>query len=173
MLNLELKARFPDLRKARRIAARMGLIRVARDRQCDTYFQVRGGLLKVRQSCVFPDEVIYYRRTHRRSVRPCQYWIVRLEDGGALRTLLAAAHPVTVVVRKTRDIYLFENVRIHLDRVAGLGSFIEFEAVERYRVTARSRLRVALLRETFAIRQRDVVGASYSQLLQRKERKPE
>jgi predicted adenylyl cyclase CyaB len=34
-----------------------------------------------------------------------------------------------VVVEKHREILLYENVRIHLDQVAGLGEFLEFEAV--------------------------------------------
>jgi len=32
-------------------------------------------------------------------------------------------------VSKRREIYLWHNVRIHLDAVTGLGSFVEFEAV--------------------------------------------
>jgi len=32
-------------------------------------------------------------------------------------------------VRKRREIYLVENVRIHLDEVEGLGTFLEFEAM--------------------------------------------
>ena len=36
---------------------------------------------------------------------------------------------VRSIVDKRREILLFENVRIHLDEVQGLGSFLELEAV--------------------------------------------
>jgi predicted adenylyl cyclase CyaB len=42
---------------------------------------------------------------------------------------LAAALGVRGVVRKRREIHHYHNVRIHLDDVEGLGTFVEFEAV--------------------------------------------
>jgi predicted adenylyl cyclase CyaB len=33
------------------------------------------------------------------------------------------------VIEKQREIFLYENVRIHLDTVESLGTFLEFEAV--------------------------------------------
>lgn len=44
--------------------------------------------------------------------------------------VLGAALGVLAQVKKTRTLYLWKNVRIHLDRVEGLGEFIEFEAVQ-------------------------------------------
>ena len=40
-----------------------------------------------------------------------------------------AALGTVVVVSKRRRLFLWEGVRIHLDEVEGLGSFVEFEAV--------------------------------------------
>ncbi|MBY0309295.1 MAG: CYTH domain-containing protein [Phycisphaerales bacterium] len=37
--------------------------------------------------------------------------------------------PVWVRVVKARDVYMHSGVRIHLDQVEGLGTFIEFEAL--------------------------------------------
>ena len=42
---------------------------------------------------------------------------------------LDAALGTVAVVAKRRRVFLWEGVRIHLDEVEGLGSFIEFEAV--------------------------------------------
>lgn len=36
---------------------------------------------------------------------------------------------IAVVVSKTRRLFVYEGVRIHLDRVDDLGDFIEFEGV--------------------------------------------
>ena len=57
------------------------------------------------------------------------YHLVPVADAPALKAALAAALGVRGEVRKRRDIYLWHNVRIHLDEVAGLGTFVEFEAV--------------------------------------------
>ena len=45
--------------------------------------------------------------------------------------VLAAALGVTVVVEKHRHILWIDNVKFHVDAVAGLGSFIEIEASDR------------------------------------------
>ncbi len=42
---------------------------------------------------------------------------------------LTAAIGITVVVCKTRRLFLWRQVRIHLDAVEQLGNFIEIEAV--------------------------------------------
>ena len=53
----------------------------------------------------------------------------RLTSPAAWRSLLAAAHGVAGVVTKRRRLFLYRNVRIHLDDVEGLGSFVELESV--------------------------------------------
>src|ERR687894_175983 len=50
-------------------------------------------------------------------------------DGAALREALGAALGTTAVVAKRRRLLLWEDVRIHLDEVEGLGAFVELEAV--------------------------------------------
>ncbi len=59
-----------------------------------------------------------------------------------------------------------EGVRIHLDRVDGLGDFIEFEAVvaDGQDLKASAPL-LADLRRSFGIRDEDLLGGSYSDLL--------
>ena len=41
---------------------------------------------------------------------------------------LDAALGTTVVVAKRRRLFIWEDVRIHLDEVEGLGTFVELEA---------------------------------------------
>ena len=42
---------------------------------------------------------------------------------------MTAAYGVLGSVRKQRFLYMIENTRIHLDRVEGLGDFLEIEVV--------------------------------------------
>lgn len=130
--NIELKARYPDLEAARRIAEEVGAVLHTCERQRDTYFRCETGRLKLRQRWTDDgecSELIGYERSNADRPRPSDYSIVPIPDGEALRALLAAALGVAVEVDKRRTVYLYENVRIHLDDVRGLGTFLEFEAV--------------------------------------------
>lgn len=99
--------------------------------QRDTYFRTNGGKLKLRQADGEEAELIAYHRPDNPEARLSDYQIYRRADADLLLPLLAATVTVDRVVEKTRILYLWKNIRIHLDRVAHLGSFIEFEAVLR------------------------------------------
>ncbi|MCX6550557.1 MAG: CYTH domain-containing protein [Acidobacteria bacterium] len=71
---------------------------------------------------------------------------------------------LAVCVRKRREVWLVENARIHMDRVTGLGTFAEIEVVVTRGMRQATRL-MAALREALGIRQRDVIGTSYADLL--------
>ena len=57
--------------------------------------------------------------------------MVPVGEADALREALDAALGTLVVVEKSRRLLLWEGVRIHLDEVEGLGSFLELEAPRR------------------------------------------
>ena len=57
------------------------------------------------------------------------YRVVPVPDPAGLLAALAETKGVDVVVEKRRRLLLWETVRIHLDEVEGLGSFLELEAV--------------------------------------------
>jgi adenylate cyclase class IV len=69
------------------------------------------------------------------------------------------------VVRKTREAWLIDNTRIHLDWVERLGRFIEFEAAVCDKYSARECVRiVAHLRDLFAPAMGEPIASSYSDL---------
>ena len=71
-----------------------------------------------------------------------------------------------VVVEKRREIYLHHEVRIHLDQVQGLGTFLEFEAVLADPLDSRQgEARVEWLSERFGLQTSDLLACSYSDLL--------
>ena len=165
MKNIELKARnrrlADDVRTCRRIGARFQALL----RQRDTYFRVKDGRLKLREIGSTQAELIAYLRPDTSGARVCNYVVVPVADPVAVRRLLAACLGVLAEVRKTRRLYLWKGVRIHLDAVRGLGRFLEFEAVLGPRVTpACGRARVDLLRSAFGVRTRDIVRGSYLDL---------
>jgi adenylate cyclase class IV len=57
------------------------------------------------------------------------------------------------------------NVKIHLDRVRGLGTFVEVEAMTRSGDIRKVRAQAAKFQKLFAISPADIVPLSYSDLI--------
>lgn len=166
--NIELKARYGDLARGRSTAQRLGAIRKGTLVQTDTYFKVATGRLKLREIEGAPSELIWYHRSNDASARSSDYTLYPITDPGTFKTMLSGALGTWCIVRKRRDLYRWKNVRIHLDEVDGLGSFIEFEAVLSESEAERDAYdRLAYLKEQFGIRDADLVADSYSDLLTR------
>lgn len=127
MRNIELKARLRDLGEARLVCRELGAVFQGDIHQVDTYFRVPEGRFKLRASDPGKDYLVYYRRPDTPGPKGCDY--VMQDANRSLCGMLGAALGVLAVVDKVRSLYLWGNVRIHLDQVEGLGFFIEFEAV--------------------------------------------
>ena len=78
-----------------------------------------------------PDDghLIHYRRDDLAGPKRSDYEIAKTEDPESMRAMLSQIMGAWVEVEKTRQVWLWENVRIHLDDVKGLGQFVELEAV--------------------------------------------
>lgn len=165
--NFELKARCADLGRARERAREIATAWIGVDDQVDTYFATRAGRLKLRESTLSGAQLIPYFRPDAAAARRSDYQVIAVEDGAGLARMLGAMLGVHRVVRKRREIALYENVRIHLDRVEGLGTFVEFEAVwdGGEEGLAEQQRKVAFLRERLGVRDEDLVAGSYETLL--------
>ena len=127
--NLELKAHDPDPPRTLQAALDLGATDAGTLRQRDTYFHAVQGRLKLREADGAPAELISYARADRAGAKVSNYRVVPVHDPQALTDALSDVLGVRVVVEKQRRLLLYENVRIHLDRVSGLGDFVELEAV--------------------------------------------
>jgi predicted adenylyl cyclase CyaB len=165
--NIELKACCDDLRRAADAARAIGATFAGVLRQVDTYFHAPHGRLKLREiNDGERAELIAYRRANDTSFRNSDYHVVPVPDPVAMKAALAGALGVRGEVRKTRQLWMYHNVRIHLDDVAGLGTFIEFEAViSDADGDSVSRERLARLTEALEIRDEHRIAVSYSDLL--------
>jgi adenylate cyclase, class 2 len=163
--NVELKARLDSLDGARAIAARIATQRLEDQHQVDTYFACRNGRLKVREINGQRAELIWYDRPDQTDSKPCHYRRIPVADPAGLKAALTAACGIRVVVEKHREIYLFHNVRIHLDRVVGQGTFLEFEAVLGPELSeAVGHQQVEQMRVQFGLTAGDLVTGSYADL---------
>lgn len=166
--NLELKARDSDPEQSLKTCESLG----AEDKgilcQKDTYFNVPQGRLKLRRESDAASHLIAYERPDLPQQKESLYRIVEIGDASGLEEALAGVLGITVVVSKARRLFLFEGVRIHLDRVDDLGSFIELEAVaapEDVDLARRFEVLLADLRRSFGIEDADLLGGSYCDLV--------
>jgi len=176
MRNIEIKARLADIHKAEAVAQRLaGPSPHARLHQIDTYFKVRSGRLKLRESSGDKPgaQLVFYRREDHTGPKRSDYELISVPDPAPLKSTLTSALGVFVIVEKDRTIYLYKNVRIHLDKVAGLGAFLEFEAVMPDGAPDEEghRLLDSLMRE-FSIAPEDLIDGSYSDMLMKTPKKP-
>jgi homotetrameric cytidine deaminase len=127
--NVELKALDPDPVRSLATCRELGAEDRGVLRQRDTYFRTRSGRLKLREEEPGGATLIQYDRPDEAAARESRYRLTRVDDPGELRASLDAALGTLVVVDKERHLLVWEGVRIHLDAVAGLGSFVELEGV--------------------------------------------
>ena len=99
--------------------------------QDDTFFACAHGRLKLRDFGDSRGELIHYERTDTEGPKLSNYVRAPTDDPDALREALTRALSSIGRVRKTRWLLLVGQTRIHLDRVEGLGDFMELEVVLR------------------------------------------
>jgi len=163
---VELKARYEDLAKARALLS--GAERLGTFVQVDTYFSLGERRLKLR-AIDGPKEgqLIYYERPDTSGVKESRVLLAFVSDAATVREILTQVLPAKAEVRKTREMYRFQGVQVHLDTVVGLGRFLEFEKIlsdESERQEGQKQLEA--LRRYFQIPEEDLMASSYSDLLE-------
>ncbi len=164
-VNVELKARDPNPEVTAARCLNLGAVSAASLHQRDVYYPARHGRLKLRSHDGSDSELIAYRRPDLLEATESTYVRVPAPDTIA-EALDAALGPATVVVSKRRQLLLWEGVRIHLDEVEGLGSFVELEAVlPGAGDLETARAKVARLRSELGIEDDALVSVGYADLL--------
>lgn len=161
-LNLELKARVADLDLARERALALGARRAGTERQVDRYFRVPAGRLKLRESSADGAHLIAYLRPEDDRFRESRFHRLPAADPDGLAEALAAMLGAGPRVAKTREVWWWRDVRIHLDRVDGRGEYVELEArVDAIGDPGEAGRRLERLVRTLGIEPGDVVNGSY------------
>ncbi len=172
MKNLEFKAELRDPDLARLICKKIGASSVIKMRQTDTYYNVARGRLKQRETIAIdravgspePIEYIFYERENRTDPKLSDYHIYTFAQ--VQERFGQAPLPVWFEVEKTRDLYLFNSTRIHIDQVIDLGWYFEYEIL----IDDNTDMDLALeqaesLKATFLPALGEPVSKSYSDLL--------
>jgi len=120
----EVRAREPDLRALREKVLELGAAYEGKDDQRDTYFAVDDGYLKVRVSELDRDAIVFYRRARKAAPRAFEAWRAGVEDSGPVLALLDRAFGTRATIRKTREAFVRQNVRILFDRLPKGRTFV-------------------------------------------------
>jgi predicted adenylyl cyclase CyaB len=168
--NIEIKARIGSIESVREICEQFATFS-AYEHQIDTYFLCPQGRLKLREREGQAGQLVAYARANTAAPRASDYWLVPVDEARLLKTALTATLGVLAIVEKHREVFLYERVRIHLDRVVQLGDFLELEAVlSPADDESQAAQLVSELAERLSIDASDLVDRSYSDLLLVKQR---
>ena len=131
--NIEVKARISSVEALLPKAQALAGGAAETIHQDDTFFSVPHGRLKLREFADGSAELIHYHRADSADAKASDYVRVAVPDAPGLREALARGCGLLGRVRKVRLLLLVNdggfNTRIHLDRVEGLGDFMELEVV--------------------------------------------
>lgn len=127
--NIEIKAKVEStsaLAGKVSLLATGGPIEIAQD---DTFFRCETGRLKLRTFSATEGELIFYRRTNQQGPKESFYVRTPTSEPASLGEALSLAYGKVGRVVKARTVYLIGRTRVHLDKVQGLGQFMELEVV--------------------------------------------
>lgn len=166
ILNFEFKATVINLPDSEKKLSSLQPKFIGEDNQTDTYFNVSDGRLKLREGNI-ENALIWYKREDAAGAKQSDILLYKHLPDKTLKAILTKVHGIKTIVKKSRRIYFINNVKFHFDRVEGLGSFIEVEAIDET-----GNIGIEKLKEQcnfyiafFGIKSEDFMKESYSDML--------
>ena len=168
MRNVEIKAgvrNIPHVRAYMRSQGSQHQVELQRD----VFFKAPRGRLKLR---CFPNGtgvLVAYDRPDQSGPKMSDYTLAPVAEASKMEEALTRSLGVRGIVEKRREISIVGQTRIHLDKVKGLGTFVELEVVLKPRQTARQGLAIAqkLMRDLH-IDESDLLERAYMDMLEEK-----
>lgn len=129
--NVEIKAQiapeqFENLRRRAEQIKTDGPLQLV---QTDTFFETNNGRLKLREFSDGPAELIFYQRPDFPGPKTSRYIRSTCASPATMKEALGEANGIIGVVKKNREVFFVDQTRVHLDRVEGLGTYLELEVV--------------------------------------------
>ena len=123
--NLEIKVKLSSHKEVKTILKKNRIDLEGLLIQKDIYYKVDRGILKLR---IENDKqtLIFYDRNEKSKKRLSDYHLLEINKTNG-NEYLKRFLDVLTIVKKKRELYLFNNTRIHLDFVKNLGYFLELE----------------------------------------------
>lgn len=125
--NLELKIRLKNPGKVYKKITELNARSIGELDQTDIYYKNEKYRIKLRLENE-NQTLIKYLRNEGEGERWSDFEIIKLEQNDA-RKYLSDILQEEIVVEKKRKLFLYDNTRIHIDQVKGLGDFLELETL--------------------------------------------
>lgn len=169
--NFEFKARIDDPVVVENKLIGINPVFKGVDHQTDTYFKVPEGRLKLREGDI-ENALIMYSRKNVADAKLSEIILYKYNGDITLKDILLKTLDVLVVVEKERKIYFSGNVKIHIDKVKDLGSFVEVEAIDETGNGEIERLmeQCKWFESFFGVREYDFIAGSYSDMIIEKQK---
>lgn len=127
--NLEIKCEVSVFKNIKKILENFRNYSYSKEKQTDIYYKVNSGRLKLRIINNKSGNLIFYDRNEQTNKRISNYIISATDNFSELDLILRKQFKVLVTVDKKREIYIYKNIRFHLDSVKDLGKFLEVEII--------------------------------------------
>ena len=126
-LNLELKVKLDSHKEVKKLLKKIGADFVKTLNQKDIYYKINNGLLKLRIENG-EQSIIKYLRNEKGKDRFSDYEVLHFSTGDTEK-FFKELFKIETAVEKKRKLYMYDNTRIHLDKVKELGIFLELETL--------------------------------------------
>ncbi len=166
IFNIEFKAAAKELDVLENLLAQHNALFIGEDHQIDTYFNVQTGRLKLREGNI-ETALIHYERENFAGAKSSHVLLYQHLSDKTLKEILIKTLGIKVVVIKRRKIYFINNVKFHFDTVAGLGTFVEVEAIDKDGSIDKEKLQAQCdeYAAMFGIAAKDFCSLSYSDMI--------
>ncbi|MEO8210306.1 MAG: class IV adenylate cyclase [bacterium] len=164
--NYEVKCKIKSFKKIRDIIVQLNNFSYSAENQSDIYYKVNKGRLKLRIINNRSGNLIFYQRSEQTNKKISRYIISQTNNFSELNTILRKQLKVLVIVSKKREIYIYKNIRIHLDTVKKLGKFLEVEIIYNNLESAKFQMKEIIA--ALNLNQFPFIRESYSDLLIKK-----
>ena len=125
--NLELKIKVSSHQSLKKILKQIGAENKGMLNQKDVYYSVPNGLLKLRIENG-NESLIFYNRNENDKNRWSDFEFLKFANGKGEK-FFNNLFDVEVIVKKKRELFYYDDTRIHLDKVNNLGNFLELETL--------------------------------------------
>jgi adenylate cyclase, class 2 len=126
-LNLELKVKLSSHKEVKNLLKKIEADSIKTLNQKDIYYKIKNGLLKLRIENG-QQSIIKYLRNEKGKDRFSDFEVLHFSTGDAEK-FFKELFKIETTVEKKRKLYMYDNTRIHLDEVQGLGSYLELETL--------------------------------------------
>ena len=166
IFNIEFKAAAKELDVLENLLAQHNALFIGEDHQIDTYFNVQTGRLKLREGNI-ETALIHYERENFAGAKSSHVLLYQHLSDKTLKEILIKTLGIKVVVIKRRKISFINNVKFHFDTVAGLGTFVEVEAIDKDGSIDKEKLQAQCdeYAAMFGIAAKDFCSLSYSDMI--------